>query len=145
MAPSVAKMQHLGHFSFIYAKPSILTSEGDFLRIMYRMNEKSNTPLLWVNNLEVKMNTPVWRGLAQTGVFNSIKICVISHVTAVGISLAASFRHQIIGEYMLRLLMQSALNYHFDINKGKNENIISLRLIIFTSLYTFSIMILAMI
>ena len=25
------------------------------------------------------MNTPVWRGLAQTGVFNSIKICVISH------------------------------------------------------------------
>ena len=38
-----------------------------------------NTPLLWVNNLEVKMNTPVWRGLAQTGVFNSIKICVISH------------------------------------------------------------------
>ena len=69
----------------------------------------------------------------------------IQHVTAVGISLAASFRHQIIGEYMLRLLMQSALNYHFDINKGKNENIISLRLIIFTSLYTFSIMILAMI
>ena len=46
---------------------------------------------------------------------------------------------------MLRLLMQSALNYHFDIIKGKNKNIISLRLIIFTSLYTFSIMILAMI
>ena len=42
-----------------------------------------NTPLLWVNNLEVKMNTPVWRGLAQTGVFNSIKICVISHNGAV--------------------------------------------------------------
>ena len=39
-----------------------------------------NTPLLWVNNLEVKMNTPVWRGLAQTGVFNSIKICVISQI-----------------------------------------------------------------
>ena len=38
-----------------------------------------NTPLLLVNDLEVKMNTPVWRGLAQTGVFNSIKICVISH------------------------------------------------------------------
>ena len=69
----------------------------------------------------------------------------LRHVTAVGISLAASFRHQIIGEYMLRLLMQSALNYHFDIIKGKNKNIISLRLIIFTSLYTFSIMILAMI
>ena len=32
-----------------------------------------NTPLLWVNNLEVKMNAPVWRGLAQTGVLNSIK------------------------------------------------------------------------
>ena len=40
-----------------------------------------NTPLLWVNNLEVKMNTPVWRGLAQTGVFNSIKICVISQIS----------------------------------------------------------------
>ena len=26
------------------------------------------------------MNTPVWRGLAQTGVFNSIKICVISQI-----------------------------------------------------------------
>lgn len=38
-----------------------------------------NTPLLWVNDLEVKMNTPVWRGLAQTGVFIFIKICVISH------------------------------------------------------------------
>ncbi len=38
-----------------------------------------NTPLLLVNDLEVKMNTPVWRGLAQTGVFISIKICVISH------------------------------------------------------------------
>ena len=38
-----------------------------------------NTPLLWVNDLEMKMNTPVWRGLAQTGVFNSIKICVILH------------------------------------------------------------------
>ena len=37
-----------------------------------------NTPLLLVNDLEVKMNTPVWRGLAQTGVFISIKICVIS-------------------------------------------------------------------
>ena len=35
--------------------------------------ENMNTPLLWVNNLEVKMNTPVWRGLAQTGGFNSIK------------------------------------------------------------------------
>ena len=22
---------------------------------------------IWVNNLEMKMNTPVWRGLAQTG------------------------------------------------------------------------------
>ena len=41
-ATSVAKMQRLGRFSFIYAKPSILTSEGDFLRTMYRMNEKSN-------------------------------------------------------------------------------------------------------
>ena len=41
-----------------------------------------NTPLLLVNDLEVKMNTPVWRGLAQTGVFNSIKICVISQKTA---------------------------------------------------------------
>ena len=40
-----------------------------------------NTPLLWGNNLEVKMNTPVWRGLAQTGVFNSIKICVISQIS----------------------------------------------------------------
>ena len=28
----------------------------------------------------MKMNTPVWRGMAQTGVFNSIKICVITHV-----------------------------------------------------------------
>ena len=27
------------------------------------------------------MNTPVWRGLAQTGVFNSIKICVISQIS----------------------------------------------------------------
>ena len=25
-----------------------------------------NTPLLWVNDLEVKMNTPVWRGLNCT-------------------------------------------------------------------------------
>ena len=39
-----------------------------------------NTPLLLVNDLEVKMNTPVWRGLAQTGVFISIKICVISQI-----------------------------------------------------------------
>ena len=41
--------------------------------------ENLNTPLLLVNDLEVKMNTPVWRGLAQTGVFISIKICVISN------------------------------------------------------------------
>ena len=41
--------------------------------------ENLNTPLLLVNDLEVKMNTPVWRGLAQTGVLISIKICVISH------------------------------------------------------------------
>ena len=27
------------------------------------------------------MNTPVWRSLAQTGVFNSIKICVISQIS----------------------------------------------------------------
>ena len=41
----------------------------------------------------MKMNTPVWRGLAQTGVFNSIKICMISHVAADAISFAATFTY----------------------------------------------------
>ena len=39
-----------------------------------------NTPHLRINDLEMKMNTPVWRGMAQTGVFNSIKVNVISQI-----------------------------------------------------------------